>query len=78
MEQIDARSPIYGIWPRSESRTLDQNIGYLRIPQMNSDAVREIEKWMFRWRDTEGIIIDVRDNGGGSREALLAIAQYFD
>ncbi|OUU25477.1 MAG: hypothetical protein CBC13_01990 [Planctomycetia bacterium TMED53] len=68
--------PIYGEWPASESRLLNQDVGYLRIPQMDADAVREIRDSMDRFRKTKGLIVDVRSNGGGSREALIALAGY--
>lgn len=75
-ETIDARSPIYGVWPRSVTRTLENNIGYLRIARMDGDAAEQIRSWMPKWRETDGLVVDVRDNGGGTREALLTLAGY--
>ncbi|MEL6110835.1 MAG: S41 family peptidase, partial [Planctomycetota bacterium] len=75
-ETIDARSPVYGTWPRSGSRTLEGNIGYLRISRMDGEAAKEIRDWMPKWRETDGLVVDVRDNGGGTREALLTLASY--
>ena len=65
-----------GQWPRTESRLLDGAIGYLRIPSMNSAAVTEIQTWMPQFRQTRGLIVDVRGNGGGSRDALRALFPY--
>lgn len=70
------RKPTYGEWPRSESRLLDDNLGYLRLPRMDQEAVQEVYRWMPRFRETDGLIVDVRGNGGGSREALLALAGF--
>jgi hypothetical protein len=71
------RPPAYGIWPRSRSTLLDGRIGYLRLPDMDAaTSVREIRKWMAEFRDSAGIIVDVRDNGGGSRDALLLLHSY--
>lgn len=68
------RSPTYGVWPRSESRVLDGNIGYLRLPDMDAESsVREIDEWMPKFAKTKGLVIDVRDNGGGARDALLKL-----
>ena len=70
------RKPTYGEWPRSESRLLDDNLGYLRLARMDNRAVQEVYRWMPRFRETDGLIVDVRGNGGGSREALLALAGF--
>jgi C-terminal processing protease CtpA/Prc len=43
---------------------------------MNSTAVSEIDTWMATFRDTRAVIVDVRGNGGGSREALRALFPY--
>lgn len=68
--------PVYGTWPRGGSRMLDDNVGYLRLTAMDAGALREIDEWMPRLRKTAGLIIDVRDNGGGSRDALRLIYSY--
>ncbi|MDC3251687.1 S41 family peptidase [Planctomycetota bacterium] len=68
--------PIYGNWPAGDSRILSEKLGYLRIPKMNGEAVREIRESMQRFNKTRGLIIDVRGNGGGSREALITLAGY--
>ena len=70
------RKPIYGDWPRAESRVLQQNIGYLRIPRMDEKAVVEIITQMRKFQDTRGMVVDVRGNGGGSRHALRTFASY--
>jgi len=70
------QKPTYGEWPRSESRLLDDNLGYLRLARMDDRAVQEVYRWMPRFRDTDGLIVDVRGNGGGSRSALLALAGF--
>ena len=73
------RRPAYGVWPRPDKRpsgVLEGDIGYLRLPSMNEDAERAIATWMPQMRDTRGLIVDVRDNGGGSRRALLDLATW--
>lgn len=55
---------------------LDGDIGYVRILRMIGDAAtlrRDVEALL----DTNGIIIDVRGNGGGSRAPLLALMPLF-
>lgn len=73
------RKPIYGTWPRTATRRLDGDIGYLRIPSMTSDDAEldALEDAMRSFRDTKGLVIDVRGNGGGSRDALRRLLPYF-
>ncbi len=75
---VAARAPIYGEWPRSSTRRLDGDIGYLRIPRMESDAafLARLDAAMASFADTRGLVIDVRGNGGGSRDALLRLFPY--
>ena len=63
-------------WPRGGSRVLDGNVGYLRVAAMDDAAVRDVRAWMPRFRDSAGLVVDVRDNGGGSREPLLVLYSY--
>lgn len=77
---ISNQTPAYGKWPRTDitaSSILDENIAYLRLPAMNDAAVQAIATWMPKFSNTKGLIIDVRDNGGGSRRALLDLAAWF-
>ena len=75
LPMADSR-PIYGPWPRTETRRLPKNVGYLRIAEMDDDAGSAVRAAMESFEDTEGLVVDVRGNGGGSREALLALAGY--
>ncbi|MHC4847099.1 MAG: S41 family peptidase [Planctomycetota bacterium] len=60
---------------RKTTRLLGQNIGYVRLAKMDSDPGPQ--KALVRFANARGIIIDVRDNGGGSRDALRALLPYF-
>jgi len=62
--------------PDRESAMLDDNIGYLRLDQMDEQAASLIKWMMPRFKDTRGLIIDVRGNGGGTRDALLVMLPY--
>ena len=73
---MTSRRPIYGDWPRQESRILDENIGYLRIEEMDDRLIPHIEVSMDAFRDTDGLIVDVRGNGGGTRVPLIILAGY--
>ena len=75
--EISEDSPVYGLWPRTkESTILDENIGYLRIVQMNDNAVDTIRAWMPKFKDTDGLVVDVRGNGGGIRLPIIALASF--
>jgi Peptidase family S41 len=74
---VAASAHPYGVWPSGGSRLLDANIGYLRLPNMRaSTSVTEIKTWMPKFRDTVGLIVDVRDNNGGDRDALVSLYTY--
>lgn len=63
----------------SEHQLLESNIGYLRIPEMTSDEefIRELANQMQKFKNSDGIVIDIRDNPGGSRDILRFLAPYF-
>ena len=72
-EAAPAGSP----WPPAGSRTLEGNVAYLRLTNMVADpSVQEIKQWMPRFRASRGLIIDVRDNNGGDRDALRLLYSY--
>ncbi len=60
-----------------KTRRLDGNLGYLRIPAMDKRLVDTVVSQLREFRDTDGLIIDVRDNGGGTYHILRAIYGFF-
>ncbi len=75
--RLSSRRPAYGEWPRTKTRRMDA-VGYLRIASMDDDAafLDGLDAAMASFRDTKGLVIDVRGNGGGSRDALRRLAPY--
>ena len=72
--------PVKPPWPReAPGRTLDGNVGYLRIGTMSDDPrfLRNLHDAMAAVRGTAGLVIDVRNNGGGSRDVLRELFPYF-
>jgi hypothetical protein len=65
-----------GSVPIARTRLLDGNIGYLRIEEMDNRLMRTIARKMNEFKETDGLIIDVRDNGGG-RYGLLHLMYGF-
>jgi C-terminal processing protease CtpA/Prc len=79
---LERRKPIYGSWPSTHTRRIEHDgkaVGYLRIAEMTSDpaVLDSLERAMVSFRDTDGLVIDVRGNGGGSRDALRRLLPYF-
>lgn len=74
-------APVFSLserWPSGGSRLLEGNVGYLRLSDMRRvTSVPEIRKWMPNFKDTAGLVVDVRDNSGGDRDALLLLYSYF-
>ncbi|UCC82005.1 MAG: PD40 domain-containing protein [Gemmatimonadota bacterium] len=49
----------------------DGRVGYMHIPDMSSDGIQEFIKWFYGQVRKEGLIIDVRGNGGGFVSQLI-------
>ncbi|MGE4070798.1 MAG: S41 family peptidase [Lysobacterales bacterium] len=45
--------------------------GYLHIPDMGPDGIREFIKWFYPQLRKQGLVIDVRDNGGGNVSPMV-------
>jgi C-terminal processing protease CtpA/Prc len=86
------KAPVYGFWPRLtkeiksrsdfeqiENRILADNIGYLRFAYMSAESefLRELVATMNRFAKTDGLIIDIRTNGGGRRAPLRTLFPFF-
>jgi tricorn protease len=53
------------------ARMTDGRIGYLHVPDMSADGIREFIKWFYSQTRKEGLVIDVRNNGGGNVSRML-------
>ena len=65
-------------FPEGDSRRIDE-VGYIRLPQMTGSSrfLSQLNRLMKQFKDTRGIIIDVRGNPGGSKNILLTLMPYF-
>ena len=62
---------------QGRTRLLDGNIGYLRIPAMDDRLVELTAAKIKSFRETRGLIIDVRNNGGGTYGLMRGIYGFF-
>jgi len=46
-------------------------VGYIHIPDMGANGIREFIKWYYPQIDKEGLVVDVRANGGGNVSRML-------
>ena len=46
-------------------------LGYIHVPDMGADGIREFIKWWYPQIRKEGLVVDVRANGGGNVSRML-------
>ncbi len=65
-------------FPKGGSRKIGE-VGYIRLPQMTGSSrfLTQLNRLMGQFKDTKGMIIDVRGNPGGSKNILLTLMPYF-
>jgi len=76
VKPIDSEMPLYyDAWVRHNrevvAKASDGQIGYLHVPDMGGDGIREFIKWFYPQLRKQGLIVDVRDNGGGNVSAMI-------
>lgn len=63
-------SLLYLDWVRHNreyvSKATDGRVGYLHIPDMGAPGIYEFIKWYYPQIRKEGLVVDVRSNGGGN------------
>ncbi|KPJ68293.1 hypothetical protein AMJ44_06745 [candidate division WOR-1 bacterium DG_54_3] len=61
-----------------KAETLDSNIAYVKLNTFeNLDSAREFEKALRKMKDSAGLIVDVRGNGGGLLQNAIDIGSMF-
>jgi len=61
-----------------EAKRLNHNLAYIKLNTFeNLSAAQEFEKALRQFRDADGLIIDVRGNGGGLLENAIEIGSMF-
>ena len=71
----DEDSLLYLEWVEANRRQVEEasdgKLGYLHIPDMGSGGLREFIKWYYGQVRKEGLVIDVRSNGGGNVSQMI-------
>lgn len=71
----DEQNLIYLDWMLGNRAMVDKlsggKLGYLHVPDMGADGIREFIKWYYPQLKKEGLIVDVRANGGGNVSRML-------
>jgi tricorn protease len=66
---------LYLAWVADNRARVDRmsqgRLGYIHIPDMGDAGIREFIKWWYPQIRKEGLVVDVRDNGGGNISELL-------
>jgi tricorn protease len=62
-------------WVENNRKRVEQlsngTVGYLHVPNMGAEGIREFIKWYYPQARKAGLVIDVRANGGGNVSSML-------
>lgn len=71
----DEQNLIYLNWVTNNRKKVEElsggRIGYIHIPDMGANGIREFIKYYYPQLDKEGLVVDVRANGGGNVSRML-------
>jgi tricorn protease len=71
----DEGNLIYLDWVSRNRRQVEAatggRVGYIHVPDMGAAGIREFIKWYYPQLNKEGLIVDVRANGGGNVSRML-------
>jgi tricorn protease len=76
VKPIDSEQNLkYFDWVEHNRRYVEEKsggkVGYVYIPDMGGDGIREFIKWFYPQLRKQGLIVDVRDNGGGNVSSMI-------
>lgn len=71
----DEQPLVYLAWVEANRRRVDKatggRVGYLHLPDMGDDGLREFIKWFYGQIRKEGLVVDARGNGGGNVSPMI-------
>ena len=66
---------VYLDWVNINRRKVEEatggRVGYIHIPDMGNNGIREFIKWYYPQIRKEGLVVDVRANGGGNISRMI-------
>ena len=68
---------IYPNVPAVESRLLPSGEAYIEFDGFNHKTAKDFKAALEKFRNAPGVIVDLRGNGGGELDPVIAIAGYF-
>lgn len=71
----DETNLVYLQWTEKNRRYVDKatdgKVGYFHVPDMGASGISQFAKWFYPQIRKEGLIVDVRGNGGGNVSQML-------
>ena len=71
----DESNLLYLDWVTQNRKMVDElsggRVGYIHVPDMGAAGIREFIKWYYPQMRKEGLVVDVRANGGGNVSRML-------
>ena len=68
-------SLLYLAWTEHQRRLVEEmtggRVGYIHLPDMGVDGISEWVKWFYGQIRKQGLVIDVRSNGGGNVSPMI-------
>jgi carboxyl-terminal processing protease len=75
--EVTLQRQIFSSAPDVATDVLPSGNGYIRFDAFQPSILKEFRQALERFRNTPGLVIDLRRNGGGDLGVLLPIAGYF-
>jgi carboxyl-terminal processing protease len=60
-----------------ESKLLPSGFGYVAFDGFKSKPLKQVREALVRFESTPGLVIDLRENGGGDFKAMVELANWF-
>lgn len=76
VQALESDQPLrYAAWVEANRRRVDEEskgtLGYLHIPDMDSEGLIAFSRLFYPQLDRQGMVVDIRDNGGGYVSQML-------